>query len=60
MVHDDFPYCEKDYLRLFAPKCTGCQGPIQGDFINALKGKWHRDCFGCAVRIDSISVRIGV
>lgn len=49
MVHDDFPYCEKDYLRLFAPKCTGCQDPIQGDFISALKGKWHRDCFGCTV-----------
>ncbi|KAI8606465.1 hypothetical protein EDD21DRAFT_298184 [Dissophora ornata] len=52
MVHDDFPYCEKDYLRLFAPKCTGCQDPIQGDFISALKGKWHRDCFGCTVRND--------
>ncbi|KAG0031436.1 hypothetical protein BGZ82_006971 [Podila clonocystis] len=49
MVHEDFPYCEKDYLRLFAPKCTGCQDPIQGDFISALKGKWHRDCFGCSV-----------
>ncbi|GJJ68342.1 hypothetical protein EMPS_00688 [Entomortierella parvispora] len=49
MVHEDFPYCEKDYLRLFAPKCTGCLDPIQGDFINALKGKWHRDCFGCSV-----------
>ncbi|KAG0299937.1 hypothetical protein BGZ98_009633 [Dissophora globulifera] len=49
MVHDDFPYCEKDYLRLFAPKCTGCLDPIQGDFISALKGKWHRDCFGCTV-----------
>jgi hypothetical protein len=51
MVHDDFPYCEKDYLRLFAPKCTGCQDPIQGDFISALKGKWHRDCFGCTVSV---------
>ncbi|CAO3563162.1 unnamed protein product [Mortierella alpina] len=49
MVHEDQPYCEKDYLRLFAPKCSGCQDPIQGDFINALKGKWHRDCFGCTV-----------
>ncbi|KAF9134073.1 hypothetical protein BGW39_008146 [Mortierella sp. 14UC] len=49
MVHDGFPYCEKDYLRLFAPKCSGCQDAIQGDFISALKGKWHRDCFGCTV-----------
>ncbi|KAG0247471.1 hypothetical protein BG011_001423, partial [Mortierella polycephala] len=47
MVYEDFPYCEKDYLRLFAPKCTGCSDPIKGDFISALKGKWHRDCFGC-------------
>lgn len=52
MVHDGFPYCEKDYLRLFAPKCTGCQDPIQGDFISALKGKWHRDCFGCSVSLE--------
>ncbi|KAF9949523.1 hypothetical protein BGZ65_007258 [Modicella reniformis] len=49
LVHDDHPYCEKDYLRLFAPKCSGCEDPIQGDFISALKGKWHRDCFGCTV-----------
>ncbi|KAF8945019.1 hypothetical protein BGZ47_003365 [Haplosporangium gracile] len=49
MVHDGYPYCEKDYLRLFAPKCSGCRDPIQGDFISALKGKWHRDCFGCTV-----------
>ncbi|KAF9177906.1 hypothetical protein BGZ51_008168 [Haplosporangium sp. Z 767] len=49
MVYEDFPYCEKDYLRLFAPKCTGCSDPIKGDFISALKGKWHRDCFGCTV-----------
>ncbi|KAG0236037.1 hypothetical protein BGW42_004145 [Actinomortierella wolfii] len=49
MIHEDRPYCEKDYLNLFAPKCASCQGPIQGDFINALKRKWHRDCFGCTV-----------
>ncbi|KAF9978983.1 hypothetical protein BGZ73_007870 [Actinomortierella ambigua] len=49
MIHEDRPYCEKDYLRLFAPKCAGCQDAIQGDFINALKRKWHRDCFGCTV-----------
>lgn len=58
MVHDGFPYCEKDYLRLFAPKCTGCQDPIQGDFINALKGKWHRDCFGCTVRLRKTNLAL--
>lgn len=58
MVHDGFPYCEKDYLRLFAPKCTGCQDPIQGDFISALKGKWHRDCFGCSVSSEKKSAQI--
>ncbi|CAJ0745087.1 8254_t:CDS:2 [Entrophospora sp. SA101] len=47
MVHDGFPYCEKDWMKKFAPKCKGCQNPIKGEFTNALDGKWHRDCFGC-------------
>lgn len=25
---DDKPYCEKDYLELFSPKCVACKLPI--------------------------------
>ncbi|CAG8802356.1 15065_t:CDS:2, partial [Racocetra persica] len=47
MVHDGFPYCEKDWIKKFAPKCKGCQEPIRGEFTNALDGMWHRECFVC-------------
>ncbi|CAG8503976.1 6128_t:CDS:2 [Funneliformis caledonium] len=49
MVHEGFPYCEKDWTKLFAPKCLGCKEPIRGEFINALEGMWHRNCFACMV-----------
>ncbi|CAG8605244.1 10611_t:CDS:2, partial [Ambispora leptoticha] len=48
MVNDGFPYCKKDWVKLFAPKCKGCTQPINGEYVNALKGMWHRDCFVCA------------
>ncbi|CAG8586164.1 1330_t:CDS:2, partial [Paraglomus brasilianum] len=47
MVHDGFPYCEKDWSEKFAPKCKGCQKPIKGEMMSALEGSWHRDCFVC-------------
>ncbi|CAG8605591.1 10186_t:CDS:2 [Paraglomus occultum] len=47
MVHDGFPYCEKDWSEKFAPKCKGCQKPIKGEIMTALEGTWHRDCFVC-------------
>ncbi|RIA93053.1 hypothetical protein C1645_691012 [Glomus cerebriforme] len=47
MVHDGFPYCEKDWSKLFAPKCKGCKENIKGEFMKALEGMWHRDCFVC-------------
>ncbi|GET00834.1 paxillin-like isoform X3 [Rhizophagus clarus] len=46
-VHDGFPYCDKDWMRLFAPKCKGCKEGIRGEFTSALDGMWHRDCFVC-------------
>ncbi|KAF0546384.1 LIM-domain-containing protein [Gigaspora margarita] len=49
MVKDGFPYCEKDWIKKFAPKCKGCQEPIRGEFTNALDGMWHRECFVCKV-----------
>ncbi|KAG9298912.1 hypothetical protein G9A89_015934 [Geosiphon pyriformis] len=47
MVHDDFPYCKKDWVQKFAPKCKGCVKPINGEYVNAMDGKWHRECFVC-------------
>jgi hypothetical protein len=49
-VHDGQAYCEKDYLRKFGQKCMGCGEYITtGEFVNALDGDWHRDCFVCTV-----------
>ncbi|CAB4398143.1 unnamed protein product [Rhizophagus irregularis] len=47
MVHEGFPYCEKDWMKLFAPKCKGCNEGIRGEFMSALEGMWHRECFVC-------------
>ncbi|KAI9010445.1 hypothetical protein CLU79DRAFT_773109 [Phycomyces nitens] len=48
MVHDGHPYCEKDYLEKFGHKCMGCGEYITGEFIGALGGDWHKECFVCA------------
>ncbi|KAI8374526.1 LIM domain-containing protein [Radiomyces spectabilis] len=47
MVHDGHPYCEKDYLTKFGRQCQGCHEYIQGEFVNALGGDWHKQCFVC-------------
>ncbi|CAG8461130.1 6435_t:CDS:2 [Diversispora eburnea] len=39
MVNDGYPYCKKDWMKLFEP--------VSGEFVNALGEKWHRDCFYC-------------
>ncbi|XP_029078202.1 transforming growth factor beta-1-induced transcript 1 protein isoform X2 [Monodon monoceros] len=41
------PYCRRDFLQLFAPRCQGCQGPILDNYISALSALWHPDCFVC-------------
>nr|XP_036860303.1 transforming growth factor beta-1-induced transcript 1 protein isoform X4 [Manis javanica] len=41
------PYCRRDFLQLFAPRCKGCQGPILDNYISALSALWHPDCFVC-------------
>ncbi|KAI8149588.1 hypothetical protein BJV82DRAFT_588537 [Fennellomyces sp. T-0311] len=48
MVHDGHPYCEKDYLAKFAHKCMGCGEVLKGEFLGALGGDWHKECFVCA------------
>ncbi|KAM9208229.1 transforming growth factor beta-1-induced transcript 1 protein isoform 2-T2 [Dugong dugon] len=44
---DGRPYCRRDFLQLFAPRCQGCQGPILDNYISALSALWHPDCFVC-------------
>lgn len=34
--NDGKAYCQPDYLNMFAPKCTKCTKPIQGECTNAL------------------------
>ncbi|KAI9491735.1 hypothetical protein BDB00DRAFT_766656 [Zychaea mexicana] len=48
MVHEGHPYCEKDYLAKFGHKCMGCGEYITGEFLGALGGDWHKECFVCA------------
>uniref|UniRef100_A0A8R1DUR8 LIM zinc-binding domain-containing protein n=2 Tax=Caenorhabditis japonica TaxID=281687 RepID=A0A8R1DUR8_CAEJA len=40
-------YCKRDFFRLYAPKCNGCQQAITSSFITALGTHWHPDCFVC-------------
>ncbi|KAI8384987.1 uncharacterized protein BYT42DRAFT_564301 [Radiomyces spectabilis] len=48
MVHEGHPYCEKDYLNKYGHKCMGCGEYIMGEFLGALDGDWHKECFVCA------------
>jgi paxillin len=41
------PYCESDYLKLFVPKCKGCDDYIMGDGIEACGAFWHEEHFNC-------------
>ncbi|KAH7645165.1 Transforming growth factor beta-1-induced transcript 1 protein [Dermatophagoides farinae] len=40
-------YCREDFFKLFAPKCSGCAKPIEDNYVTALGGQWHQDCFVC-------------
>ncbi|KAI8988479.1 hypothetical protein BDF20DRAFT_833331 [Mycotypha africana] len=47
LVHEEKPYCQEDYQKLFGKKCAGCKEPISGQYINALDQSWHPNCFVC-------------
>ena len=47
---DGKPFCRDDYYGLFAPKCSGCDRAIMDNYISALNGHWHPECFVCMVR----------
>ncbi|CAO3668519.1 unnamed protein product [Rhizopus microsporus] len=48
LEHDGHAYCEKDYYKKFGKKCKGCEEVITGDFLVALGGEWHKECFVCS------------
>ncbi|NWR24108.1 LPXN protein, partial [Emberiza fucata] len=41
------PYCHQDFLAMFAPKCQGCERPVIDNYLSALQGVWHTECFVC-------------
>ncbi|XP_066490701.1 leupaxin [Tiliqua scincoides] len=41
------PYCQKDFLALFSPKCRGCDRPVMDQYLSALNAVWHSECFVC-------------
>uniref|UniRef100_A0A8C3JCM7 Leupaxin n=1 Tax=Calidris pygmaea TaxID=425635 RepID=A0A8C3JCM7_9CHAR len=47
------PYCRQDFLAMFAPKCQGCEHPVTDDYLSALQGVWHPECFVCAECLSS-------
>jgi len=44
---DSRPYCDKCFSGNFAPKCAGCNQPINGECTNALGQSWHPEHFVC-------------
>ncbi|OZJ03339.1 hypothetical protein BZG36_04216, partial [Bifiguratus adelaidae] len=55
MVHDGHAYCEKDYQRKFGKTCKGCGEYITSEFVHALGGDWHQECFVCEVTVSLVS-----
>ncbi|XP_069713245.1 leupaxin isoform X2 [Phaenicophaeus curvirostris] len=49
------PYCRQDFLAMFAPKCRGCERPVMGDYLSALQGIWHTECFVCTECLNSFA-----
>ncbi|NXD59720.1 LPXN protein, partial [Corvus moneduloides] len=47
LEHNRKPYCHQDFLALFAPKCQGCERPVTDNYLSALEGVWHTECFVC-------------
>ncbi|XP_074854219.1 leupaxin [Carettochelys insculpta] len=41
------PYCRKDFLAMFSPKCKACERPVMDNYLSALQGVWHPECFVC-------------
>ena len=46
--HQGFPYHRQCYLDHYAPRCAGCEDPIEGRYLTAIERKWHPHHFVCA------------
>ncbi|XP_053416192.1 leupaxin isoform X2 [Nycticebus coucang] len=44
---DKKPYCRKDFLAMFSPKCGGCNRPVLENYLSAMDTVWHPECFVC-------------
>ncbi|KAI1232669.1 Leupaxin, partial [Lamprotornis superbus] len=49
------PYCHQDFLAMFAPKCQGCERPVMDNYLSALQGVWHTECFVCTECLTGFS-----
>ncbi|NXC56449.1 LPXN protein, partial [Aleadryas rufinucha] len=49
------PYCHQDFLAMFAPKCQGCERPVVDNYLSALQGIWHTECFVCTECLTGFS-----
>ncbi|KAI8993668.1 hypothetical protein BDB01DRAFT_847513 [Pilobolus umbonatus] len=47
LEHEGHAYCEQDFYKKFGKTCKGCEETITGDFLVALGGDWHKECFVC-------------
>jgi len=45
--HEEKPYCPDCYAECVAPKCLSCNNAILNQYIAALDGYWHPECFIC-------------
>ncbi|KAI2472172.1 hypothetical protein F4781DRAFT_384627 [Annulohypoxylon bovei var. microspora] len=40
--------CQTKRTERRAPKCKGCKTAVIGQYVRALGGEWHEECFRCA------------
>ncbi|KAI1209468.1 uncharacterized protein F4807DRAFT_426792 [Annulohypoxylon truncatum] len=40
--------CQTKRTERRAPKCKGCRTAVIGQYVRALGGEWHEECFRCA------------
>ncbi|KAM5184217.1 leupaxin isoform 2-T2 [Callospermophilus lateralis] len=52
---DKKPYCRKDFLAMFSPKCGGCNRPVLENYLSAMDNVWHPECFVCGDCFSSFS-----
>ncbi|XP_019511514.1 PREDICTED: leupaxin [Hipposideros armiger] len=52
---DKKPYCRKDFLAMFSPRCGGCNRPVLENYLSAMDNVWHPECFVCGDCFSSFS-----